>query len=106
MAQDAQRRQRAVAVPGAGLGGAPPVLRRLAHVWLATRGRFAILAGGQRRWWRRVGVGGRWTPPSTVRPLGRLCRSLRMAALVGTAAVVSSLEGAVEVDADPVAGDP
>lgn len=106
MAQDAQRRQRAVAVPGGHLGGAPPVLRRLARVGLAARRHHAVLAGGQRWWWRRLSVARRRTPSSGVWPLGRLRRRLRVAALVGAAAVVSSLEGAVEVDADPIAGDP
>lgn len=118
MAEYAQRGQCAVAVPGCHLSGAPSVLRGFAGVGLGAR-LPALFPGGGRR--RRLGVvgwrqrGGRASAAAAVGALGGglcclLCRRrrrcLRVAVLVPTGTVVSSLERAVKVDADPVAGDP
>jgi len=108
VADGAQRGERAVAVPGRHLGGAPLALRGLAGVRLGARS--SALLPGQAGGSRRVGVvrrreRGGGASPAAVGPVAGRLRG-RVAAFVGAGAVVPPLEGAVEVDADPVAGDP
>lgn len=113
MAEDAQRGQRAVAVASGHLSSASSVLRRFASILLAARLSAALLPGGG--WRRSLGVGrwgqsrGRPTAAAAIRTIaGRLCalsRRVRVSAFVPASAVVAALEGAVEVDADAVAGD-
>lgn len=116
MAEDAQRGQRAVAVASGHLSSASSVLRRFASILLAARLSAALLPGGG--WRRSLGVG-RWgqsrgwptaaAAAAAIRTIaGRLCalsRRVRVSTFVPASAVVAALEGAVEVDADAVAGD-
>lgn len=112
VAQYAERRQRAVAVPGCHLGGASPVLWWLAGILLCNWLPAALFSGCRWRCWLRTGrwrqSGGRASTTAIRAVAGRLCRLCRcvcVAAFVSTGAVMSSLEGAVEVDADSIAGD-
>lgn len=110
MAKDAQWGQCAVAVPGSHLSSASSVLRGLASILLATQVPAALLFRGGWRW-RLNSV--RWRQyrrrPAAVRTFaGRLCtprRQVRVSALVPASAVMAAQKGAVEVDADAVAGD-
>lgn len=111
MAEDAQWGQCAVAVPCGHLSSASSVLRGLASILLAARLSAALLSGGG---WRCSLSMVRWRQcrgrPTAIRTVaGRLCafsRHVRVSAFVPAGAVMAALKGAVEVDADAVAGDP
>lgn len=115
MAEDAQWGQRAVAVPCGHLSSASSVLRGLASILLAARLSAALLSGGGWRChlsmvrWRQCRGRPTATAAAAIRTVaGRLCtlsRHVRVSAFVPASAVMATLKGAVEVDADAVAGD-